>query len=78
MLWLPGAWLPDADLDMKGLEMCSQNRARGPLTPRGKQREQLLHKATVPATASVEGKLLAKPTHRHTHTMRKMVSLYLD
>lgn len=39
MLWLPGGWLPDADLDMKGLEMCSQDRARGPSAPRGQTKE---------------------------------------
>lgn len=78
MLWLPGAWLPDADCDRKGLEMCSPGGARGRSTPRDKQKKQLLHKATVPAPASVGGTLLAKATHRHMHTSRKVVNLYLD
>ena len=71
---LPGGWLPDAECDVNGLEMCFHDRARGPATPRAQAGE----------TASARSHLSerSKPTKAaRPHmdvTSRLVVGRYLD
>lgn len=78
MLWLPGGWLPDADRDIEGLEMSSQDRARGPLTPRGLAEESASVQSHSPCYNLSGKNPLTKSTQQHTDITRKLTSLYLD